>query len=254
MSEELVEALAAINGENLAPAKIPAGKTVIGVRLSRNQDGDGKYTSLVRPGWQPVGMAIAMQAGKVVMANQILGHWTKSGPKLVQCHKIACAKCGKEILMPLAVWEAKDSARRSGVQDLTGVSGWDILKRYGSCSCGGKWEQFGGETKELGDFAQEVLKDISGREKPVPQFIPPAFFTVRPVEEANNLGRMQWINDALAGSGKCALPYDPGLTGPVFMFNPGYWIGWVDDPEETGLFFGSRERESRFDLGEIDGM
>lgn len=285
---EMNEALAAIGGEKLdkivssAPEKVPAGKTVIAVQLGRNPQTSGRFMTAIQPGeWQPAGMAVALRAGRVEAANYLLGHWTKSGPKVTGCHKLWCPRCKDgagnpvDILMPLAVWQAKDLAKKE-IEATAGLSheekkarraalekefGWSLIRKYGQCSCGAKWvEDQDREKKELAAFAQKVLKDIEAMEKPVPAFLPPKAFTVHPAAESVPLEpAWQWVADAMAKTGQACVPFEQNGSGPVMIFNPGYWLGYVDDWEDTDLFFLEKGvdrigRGRRFNPGAIDGL
>lgn len=285
---EMSEALAAVGGGQLeqiaasVPEKVPAGKTVIAVQLGRNPQTSGRFMTAINPGeWQPAGMAVALKAGRVEAANYLLGHWTKSGPKVTGCHKLFCPKCRDsngnpvDVLMPLAVWQAKDLAKKE-IDAIPNLShedkkrrkealekefGWTLIRRHGQCSCGAKWvEDQDREKRELGSFAQKVLKDIEAMTKPVPPFLPPKAFTIHSAAEAKPLGEAwQWVNDILVKTNQSAIPFEQNGSGSVMLFNPGYWIGYVDSFEDTDLFFLEKGvdrigRGRRFNPGAIDGL
>jgi len=268
MMQEMQEALAAVGGQiQTAPEKIPSGKTIIAVELDRDPSVSGQYMTAVDKNWQVSGVAVAIKSGHVIGSNPIFGRFSGGTPKVTACHYVRCTKCGNLVLMPLAVWEAKDTARARGIKTELdkGIGGFALLKQYGSCSCGGKWTDAIEHENKLGNaLAQRALRSVADGGT-VPPFLAPKAFTVRPIEEAVDLGTdWQWLSDNIGKNGQAALPFDKGLTGQTLVFNPGYWIGWVDDMDATDLFFlekgkdrlgrGRRVEASGFNPAGIDGL
>lgn len=240
------EALAALDSVKPAPEKFPAGATLVAVTLERDEATSNTRISLVGNKWRTVGLAVAVRGGKIIAANPVFGRWTNSEPKISACHYVTCPKCGKLALMPDAVWAAKDVARAAGVKDeaMERPSGWEILTRWGRCECGSRWEKaVSYEAEKLQAFTDAVRKCVSEMEK-VGRFIPPRFFTIRPVEEAVDLGpEWVWLRDALGHDFKAAVPYTRESFGPVVVFNPGRWLGWVENCHDTQLFFEEKSKE-----------
>ncbi len=266
MTMEMTEALGAIaEAITPAPAKVPEGKVVVAVELSRDEASSGRYMTAITHGWAPTGLAVALDRGHVIAANALFGRWHGGVPVVSPCHKAACRNCGKLVPEPLAVWEAKDIARRSGVrEDLDGLKAKEILARFGTCSCGGKWgEDRSAEKAELASFAQKVLRAVEAGGQ-VPAFLPPKAFTVHSAAEAVDLGQdWAWLAQAMRENGKSAIPFDENNRGDALLFNPGFWLGYVDVEKvaELGLFFrveachgGARHEGGRFNPAGINGL
>ena len=134
------EALAAIDGQiKTSPAKIPEGKTLVAIKLDRDPEHSGRFMCAVTERWMAPGMAVAIKNGHVVRANYVFGRFTAGTAKATACQYVTCATCGERVLMPLAVWEAKDAARRQGINIPSSESGMSTLRKYGRHSCGGIW-------------------------------------------------------------------------------------------------------------------
>lgn len=254
------EALAALDSVKPAPDKFPPDSTLVAVTLSRDEATSNSRIALVGNHWRAEGLAIAVRGGKIVAANPVFGRWTNGEPKISACHYVTCPKCGKMTLMPDAVWAAKDVARAAGVEGaaMEKLSGWEILTRWGRCGCGAKWEKaVSYETEKLQEFTDAVRKRVSEVET-VGRFIPPAFFTIRPIEETVDLGEMWgWLSAALGRDFKAAVPYKEGAVGPVVTYNPGRWLGWVENHHDTGLFFeekGKDRQRSSFNPKTVMGL
>lgn len=260
---EMQEALGAIAGEiELAPAKMPEGKIIVAVELDRDEKVSGRYMTSVTHGWASTGLAVALHDGHVVAANALFGRWHHGEPAVGPCHKCACRTCGRLVPEPLAVWEAKDVARHAGVrEDLDKKRAKDILARFGSCPCGGKWGvDRTAEKAELTAFSQKALKALEGLQE-VPAFLAPRAFTVHTTAEAVDLGNdWLWLKEAMARNGKSALPFGVNGQGDALLFNPGFWLGWIDAEKvaDTGLFFRvdmrGAERGRGFNPAGVDGL
>ena len=237
----LQEALAAIGEEKLEATtvkenlKFPAGKTIVAVELGRNEALSGARTTLVDANWQFAGRAVALRNGHCVCANYLFAHVSKGIPKVTACHLVSRKGDTVPTLVPLAVWAAKDNARRAGVTDaaLEELTGFQVLARYGK-----EWQEAPeAEKKGLIELTDRALKAIEASEKVEP-FLGPQAFTVRPIEEEIDLGKgWVWLMDAMRAANKAAVPFEPGAKGDIIVHNPGFWIGWVDDPHDTELFF-----------------
>lgn len=237
----LQEALAAVGEEKLEATvrdtqlKFPAGKTIVAVELGRNENVSGERTTLVDANWQFAGRAVALKNGHCICANYLFAHISKGVPKVTACHLVSRKGDTVPTLVPLAVWAAKDNARRAGVTDaaLEELSGFQILELYGQ-----EWkEDSEAEKKGLIALTDRALKALEAMEKVEP-FLGPQAFTVRPIEEEIDLGQgWSWLIDAMRVANKAAVPFRPGDKGEIIVHNPGFWLGWVDDPHETELFF-----------------
>lgn len=254
------EALAALDTVKPAPDKFPPDSTLVAVTLSRDEETANSRIALVGTHWRSTGLAIAVRGGKVISANPIFGRWTNGEPKISACHYVKCEHCGEIELMPDAVWSAKDAARAAGVkdEDLEDLVGWDILVKWGKCRCGGRWSKaIDYEADMLQEFTNLVRNRVSELNV-VNRFIPPAFFTIRSVEETVDLGpEWSWLQDALGRDFKSAVPYAKGQTGPVVVFNPRRWLGWVENHHDTGLFFsekGKDKQRSSFNPKKVLGL
>jgi len=236
MSNEVMqEALAGIEGQvEVKPAKMPEGMTLVGIRLDRAPARAGRFMEAIPRDWIATGMAVAIRQGHVVAANNIFGRWTNGVPKVTATHFVKCA-CGRRVLMPLAVWEAKDIARRRGIEIRREESGMKVLEAYGACSCGGKWAiDARGEKEELAAFANEVLEAYGAAEK-VAAYIPPAAFTVGKTGDVDP--QWQWLKEAMANAGKAVAPFAKDDRGDVLIYNPGFWLGYVANHDATNLFW-----------------
>jgi len=261
MSNEMTEALAAIEGKiEIANPKIPEGKTLIGIRLDRDESRAGKFMQAISRQWLAVGMAVAVKNGHVIRANHVFGRWTNGVPKVTATHFVKCAACGKRVLMPLAVWEAKDDARRRGITVTRDEAGMAVLKMYGKCACGGSWKiDDEGEKEELSAFTDEVLRTFSGMEV-VPEYTPPEAFTVG--KGGGDLdSKWTWLKEAMSAAGKSVAPFSKDDKGDTIIYNPGFWLGWVDEPDATNLFWvedgrgkGRRSATPAFDPRSVNGL
>ncbi len=260
------EALGAIAEEIvLAPAKVPEGKAVVAVELDRDDVVSGRYMTAVTHGWATTGLAVALMDGHVIAANALFGRWHGGVPTISPCHKCACRVCGKLVPEPLAVWEAKDIARRAGVKgDLDKARAREVLAHHGTCSCGGKWgENREAEKAELTAFAQKALRAVEA-DGQVPAFLAPRAFTVHSAAEAVDLGpEWTWLAQAMGANGKSAVPFEVNNRGDALLFNPGFWLGYVDAEKvaELGLFFrveagrgGARQWGRGFNPAGVDGL
>lgn len=276
-NDVMAAALAAVEGDiTLAPSRderirkvlssIPEGACLVACkleRLERDKDLSGKYIVPVTTGWRPHGMAIALSRdGHVMFANHVFGRISYSVPKVIGCHVSTCEKCGHREITPVATWEAKREAAKAGenVSELDNVSSRYILRNFGKCpKCGGKWsdsEDYERET--LNAFLDEVLASLEAeKEGGIGRFLPPKAFTMRPVEEAVNIGdEWEWLVSALTRKFIAPLPASEKLTGGLIVYNPGYWYGWWKGaPDDTELFFrerGEGPKHDRHGSGRID--
>lgn len=263
MNIMMQEALAAVDGQiKTVPAKIPEGKTLIAIQLDRDPERSGKFMTSITERWLAPGMAVAIKDGHVVKSNYVFGRVTGGVQKVTACHYVTCDKCGERVLMPLAVWEAKDAARKQGVTVPPTESGMATLRRFGAHSCGGKWfidEE--AEAAELSRFVERALDALSSQTKPVPPFLPPRAFSVVTLSGTPaNLGpEWAWVQPPLAKVAKMAVPFEPKKGGDILLFNPGYWLGWVDNPDDTGLFWvengvSRRQPVAKFNPAAVEGL
>jgi len=257
------EALAALDGQiKTAPSKVPEGKTVIAIELDRDETQSGRFVTAIDARWLATGRAVAIKDGHVVAANYVFGRVTNGIPKVTACHYVTCVNCGKRVLMPLAVWEAKDSARKRGVEIQREAAGMAVLRAHGSCTCGGKWTlDEEAEKADLSKFTEKALDAISNNDGPIPQFLQPSAFCIVPVAAAKPLPQeWAWLNGPLAPRGLAAVPFDATLKASVVVFNPGFWLGHIDDHDTTGLFWVENGHDRRkhpkasFNPGEVDGL
>lgn len=278
MSEE-TEALAALDGrvETQAPANTMAEKlakveggiklapsrpeTVVAIQLDRGDDTVKKGNRMVAIDreWLATGMAVAIHRGHVIAANCVYGRWSAGVPKVTACHYVVCPQCNRRTLEPLAVWEAKDLARRNGTEIDRSAAASDILAKWGSCPCGGKWQlDKAGEKAELTAFSEKALK--AAAEMPeIGEFLPPVAFAVTSAAPATLEPRWQWLGEAMAAAGRGIVPYAKDTPNQgVLVYNPGFWLGAVDDPDATGLFWVEKgkgaKRHASFDPGAVNGL
>lgn len=264
MNQEIGEALAAVEPVTPAVEKIPAGKTVVAIELERDPAVSGKYMTGIGKGWTPLGKAVALQAGRVVAANYIYGMWSNGTPVVSACRAVFCTKCGKVWGLPHAVWAARDRQREQGNAEIfKGVGAWRIIHEHGICmECNARLvENVEAEKKALTALAQKALKDIERMEK-VPAFMPPAAFSVVDRKHLVQLDEM-WrpFGAVMEKQGKALVPHKNGSRDNVLMYNPGYWLGWVDalsDKAVKGLFFGdvvhARGGANGFNPAGVDGL
>lgn len=255
------EALSAIEGKiEIAPAKVPEDKVLIAVKLDRDENRSGRFVEAIARDWQVTGLAIAMKAGHVIAGNPIFGRWTNGAPKVSTLHWVRCTKCGRTTPMPLAVWEAKDSARNRGIEIPRGVGGMQVLREHGSCPCLGKWKiDDAGEKAMLVAFADEVLRALEEMPQVSP-WLPPAAFLVG--GKAESLPpEWGWMKGAMDKVGKTISPFRMDAPGDVIIYNPGFWLGYVDDPHQTNLFGVENGKDKKghtvvptFDPRGIDGL
>lgn len=260
MSNIMEEALGAIESQiQTSPEKVPAGKTVIGIQLERDPARSGKFITAVDQNWLVTGIAVAIKDGHVLAGNHIFGRFTNGTPKVTACHFVTCTKCGNRVLMPIAVWEAKDLARKQGIEIKDTEPGMSVLKAHGHCSCGGAWTIDKAHEKDcITRFTEKVLDAISTNGS-IPSFLPPLAFAVAPlVGEPKPPISPEWIwlTQAMAKNGKAVSPFKAGERGDVVVFNPGFWLGYVDDHNATGLFWveNGKSRSSHFNPMGLDGL
>lgn len=242
----------------LARPKFPAGMTLVGIMLTRNKDRAGQRMEAIGRDWQATGLAIALRNGHVVAGNPVFGRWTNGVPKVSAMHWCICAKCGRRVPMPLAVWEAKDAARRLGKEIPKEQNGKSVLDKYGSCPCGAKWSiDDKGEKVALTEFADQVLKALEDAET-VPKYLPPAAFTVGKAGDVDQ--GWLWLKEAMAKAGKPVAPFAKDDRGDVIIYNPGLWIGYIDDYNRTNLFWvengkgKDRHHAPAFNPASVDGL
>ena len=144
MNETIAEALGALEGQiTPAPEKIPAGMAVIGIELDRDPACSAQYVTSITPNWLRAGRAVAIKDGHAIRGSHIFGRFSKGLPEVTACHWLICPKCGNRVLMPTEVWKWKDYARdelKVPQAVLDEMQGSEILAKWGSCSCSGKWE------------------------------------------------------------------------------------------------------------------
>jgi len=258
----MAEALAALDGKiQVAPNKVPDGETVVAIELDRDPEKSGKYMVGIDPHWLATGKAIAIRDGHVTSGNYIFGRFTNGIPKITACHYVVCASCGKRVLQPIAVWEAKDRARKHGVEVPKEESGMAVLKAYGSCTCSGKWV-LDAETEkaEITAFAGKVLDAIANNPGPVPPLVQPLAFSVCPAgTQVKPLPQgWEWLAAPMVAAGRVVAPFDQNLKGDAIIFNPGFWLGHITDPHATGLFWveGGKAKGTRprFNPAGVDGL
>lgn len=260
---EMQEALAALDGQiQLAEPKMPEGKTLVAVKLDRDENRSGRFVEAIDRNWQVTGLAIAIRAGHVLAGNPVFGRWTNGAPKVSAMHWVRCAKCGRTTPMPLAVWEAKDSARRKGVEIPKEASGIAVLKEHGSCPCLGEWKiDDAGEKEMIMAFADETLKAFEAMPV-VSKWLPPAAFAVGGKSESL-APEWGWMAEAMAKAGKTIAPFRKDAPGDVVIYNPGFWLGWVDNCNDTNLFWVENGRQRghgrhvaapSFNPGAVDGL
>ena len=280
--EVLAEALAALDGRlELAPEKIPAGATVVAVQLDRDPARSGRYMTATDHKWLVPGMALAIRDGHVVRANCVFGRYTDgrrlngSHPKVSACHWVVCPHCGERQLMPLVVWHSKRMGESlwhiTVPEDKLGLR---VLRGQGVCpKCNGgaglnpgvhrAWSiDDEGEKADLTAFSERVLQAISDTPGPIPAFLPPTAFKVvgqgTPGSDATLPPEWEWLNKPLLPQGKVAVPYNPALAGSDLVYNPGFWLGFVHDPDSTGLFWkegdGSGHQRGRFNPSGVEGL
>ena len=250
----------------VAPPKIPNGKIVIAVELDRGDDsvrkGD-RMVSVDNREWIVAGRAVALHGRHVVAASCIYGRWSSGIPKVTACHYVTCLNCGRRVLAPLAVWEAKDVARRIGTEVDTGMLSGEILERWGSCPCGGKWRKDrSGEKAELTAFAQKAINAVEAMTEIGP-FLEPVPFSVTAAGVSSDLEpKWGWLSAAMAAAKRGIRHYkkdDPASQG-IILYNPGFWVGWADSAHDSNLFWreGGKEKPSlmaqAFDPGAVDGL
>lgn len=259
MNQELSEALAAVEPVKRVE-KIPSGKIVIAAQLERDPAVSGRYMTGITKEWQPLGRIVAMQAGRVIAANFLYGMWCKGTPRVAACRALACAKCGKVVGMPMAIWAVRERLRAEGRSDtLRHAGGWSIIRDHGMCDCGGRLrEAVDVEKRELNALAQKALRGIEAMETQVPKFLPPTAFAVVDIRRASALGP-DWAPFAavMAKQGKALVPHRAGSDESVLMFNPGYWVGWVDDIRDKAvrdLFFDDTVAAPGFNPAGVDGL
>ena len=261
MNTDMAEALAAVGQEKLDQVtsgnkpKVPNGKFVIAVELWRDDKMSGRYLTQLTGDWAPIGMAAALKGGAVVAANYIFGSWAKQRPYIRSCRVVVCPKCGERVAGPAATWQAKDLARQGGIDDkaLTGVPGIRIIEKYGKCPrCGGRMSyDVKTERADLSAFADKAFRAIEAMSE-VPKYLAPTPFTIRKEKADVDLGPdWRWINEkfrAATAAGELsydltAHEYHRGDPGSVWLFNPGFWIGYADKIDGD-LFFPEDGRRS----------
>lgn len=276
----MAEELAKVEGKiDLAPEKIPAGKAVVAIRLARGGMPGAlralKHVVEVDKTWLAPGKAVAIRNRHVLAEATVFGHCSEGVPKVTACHWLKCPACGRRVLEPVEVWAAKDIAeKKTGERPGDDVPAKEILAKWATCPCGGKWEtDRAGEKKSLADFAEEVFAAVAAADTPIPKFLPPRAFRVGKFPEAQEaMGEeWAWLVEIMNRGGSDISDPEPLQRGTPFpqtiVYNPekesGLWLGWVDDPHETGLFWveergGRCERRRRagatLDLGAVDGL
>lgn len=293
---EINEALAAINGQitgntmatalagvegkiALAPEKIPAGKTLVAIRLARG-DAQGVVNTLhnvveIEKKWIAPGLALAIRNRHIVAEAPVFGHCSEGVPKVTACHWLRCPQCGARVLQPVEVWRNKEIAEeKTSVRPGDDVRAKEILAQWGRCpACKVPWEtDRAGEKASLAAFAKEVFDAIAAAEN-IPKFLPPRAFRVGKFPEAQeDMGEeWAWLVEKMNRGGSDISDPEPLPRGAPFpqtiVYNPetehNFWMGWVDDPHQTGLFWiegrgGRGERRRRtgatLDLGAINGL
>jgi len=255
--EVLQEALAGVEGKiEVAAPKIPEGMTLIAIRMDRDEKVSNLRTEGINRDWLEPGWAIAIKNGHVVEANAVYGRFTHGLPKVSAVHWLKCSKCGGQVLMPVEVWRTKDVERKKGNVIPDDMPGSEVLVKWGACpSCGAKWQIDGAYEKDsLAAFKDEVLTAL-GAMPEVPPWVPPTAFLVKP-RPTPDIPGWEWVSTALRakGEGACLLtkPLQQGENPRMLIYNPGFWLGYIEDRHHTGLFWvenGKTKRESRGDRG-----
>lgn len=281
MNNEMAEALSAVTPVTPAVEKIRPGATLIAIELDRDPARSGAYTTSIGGKnangrvieWRVGGCIVAIKAGKVVAKNHLTGNWNSvTGHYEVKaCRAVFCSKCRDDsnspraIMLPHAVWDAKDAVReRSHGQDtMKGWGAWRVLREAGRCECGSKlYEDVELENARLNALAQKALKAVEKMEKPVPEFVPPAWFTLVEAGKGNLPQAWNWLQTGLAGAkpNPCSAVAHVKGDRKALMFNPGFWIGQVNDiaaPHMTGYLFGddkSADDGIGFNPHGVDGL
>lgn len=264
MNQEIGEALAAVQPATPDVEKIPAGKIVVALELERDPAVSGRYMTGISRGWAPLGKAVALLNGRVVSANYIYGMWSNGAPVVSACRAVFCTKCGKAWGLPHAVWAARDRQREQGnAEAFKGVGAWRVINEHGICmECNARLvENVEAEKKALTALAQKALRDIEKMEQ-VPAFRPPNAFTVVDRKHFVQLDEM-WrpFGAVIERQGKALVPHRAGIRDSVILYNPGYWLGWIDslqDKAVKGLFFGeiihNKGRANGFNPAGVDGL
>lgn len=253
----LATALEAAGEIKVAPPKIAPGKTLVGIRLERPpvDDRHGKYTIPVEPSWRARGLAVAVRDGHLIESNVLIGHTSKGCPKVTGTHYVVCPQCGRQNTVAEAVWAAKDIGRGEGADEMVfkrlGRRG--ILSRWGRCPhCGVRWEEDNRtEELELSEFADKVLRDVEHMAT-VPGFVMPQAFRRKRTRQ-DDIPGWGWLQKAFRATGGDIALFSENDSGTTIIYNPGYWLGVVDDPHSTGLFFVEKNGDRReASLGEVE--
>lgn len=259
----MAEALAGVEPMiKLAPSK---PETIVAIQLDRGDDTVKKGNRMVAVDrdWLATGMACVIRRGHVVAANCVYGRWSSGLPKVTACHYVVCPACGRRTLEPLAVWEAKDIGRKKTGHEIDpSTPASVILAEWGSCPCGGKWQlDKAGEKAELAAFSEKVIKAVSEMPE-IGEFLPPSAFAVTaPAASTVALEpKWAWLAQAMAAAGRGVAPFRKDAPNQgIIVYNPGFWLGSVEDYNATALFWvekggAKRQGNQTFDPGAVDGL
>ena len=251
MTEELKAVLDTVTPATPDVAKIKPGNIIIAIELDRDPARSGKYTTSIggrgQKGvaeWRVGGRIVAIKAGKVIAKNHLSGAWSAvSGHYSVNaCRAVFCPKCvdsqgtPKAVMLPHAVWDAKDRLRKSG-KDAKGWGAWRVLREAGRCECGERlYEDVDLENARLNSLVQKALKDVEGMET-VPDFVPPTFFTLVSPGKGSLPQQWAWLQNGLAHAtpNPCSAVLHRKGERKALMYNPGYWIGQAESLDAAGL-------------------
>lgn len=268
MNETMAEALNAIEGQiELAKPKVPEGKTLVAIQLDRG-DATTRYMVKTPPKWRAEGVAIAIRNGHTVHGNLIFGHISKGLPKITAAHRLICNHCGGTCIQPPAVWAAKDRAKAEANVDFPKKTpAMKILREWGKCTVCGAERSFEvakeDEKADITAFGAKTL-DALAATPVVERLTLPEFFHIVPLSEqcAPLPTDWEWLAPGMAEQGYKATPFNPDQVDrgwEVMCYNPGFWLGWVDDPHSTELFWiedgeDRRGRTKGINLNTIKGL
>lgn len=277
MNKEMAEALSAITP---AVEKIRPGAVLIAIEIDRDPSRSGLYTTSIGGKtsdgkvleWRVGGRIVAIRAGKVIAKNHLTGNWSAVAGHYAAtaCRAVFCQKCRdhetelpRAIMLPHAVWDAKDRARAKshGNEVMKGWGAWRVLREEGRCECGSKlYEDVELENKRLNDLAQRALRSVEKMDKAVPEFVPPAWFTLVAPGKGSLPPSWNWLQSGLAGAkpNPCSAIAHVKGDRKALMFNPGFWLGQADDiaaKHLTGLFFGEETSDNTgFNPHGVEGL
>lgn len=260
----MAEALAAAGEIPVAPPKIPEGSTLIGVKLARDPAVKNRYMVPVFPGtsWKTEGMAVAIKDGSTVAANYLYGRFAEGHLKVTSSYYVTCRSCGYRGIVNTEVTRTKDYALAAfGKRFEPTDRAMAILRGYGKCPACGAEKPFyideRLEKAELAEFAGHVLDEFA-RSETVGRFLGPKAWNAVTHPGKPVAPEWQWAENALSRKGLHLVPFNAAAKGAAtYIFNPGFWLGWVDNRHETSLFGVENYDPSALDaldLGNVEGL